>query len=445
MKVGNTNVDFDPSMYAGAWMIDEVHAKRMIESLSMHDWSEHVRAYQAAMSQGEANGQRREPKRIGKVAVVEISGAMSKHGSSLSESGSTIAARAALRQARADFAEGKVGSTVIVWDSPGGTVAGTADLAADVRRTAALMPTFSLGEDMVASAAIWGASQASKFYLSSPTTNAGSLGAVLVIDDVSEAFKQKGVKTKVYKTGALKAAGVPGTELGKAEDEYFSKYVQAMFEPFAADFKASRQMSDEQFDKIADGRVFVGAEAVSLGLADGIKSFDEVLAEAEAAILSERPEGAKAMAENERKAASLAELEKIEGASAEFVLRQIKAGATIGEASAAHLQEREAELKVKLEDLDKREKALKEKEAGSEATTNSNVTLEQPVKQTNDPGQSGSAVVRFNRAKSEKVSAGMSPQDAHAAVCLEQPTLAEEFMRAEAETFRNQYPSRYME
>jgi signal peptide peptidase SppA len=461
VKLPGTDFDVDLSMYAGLWLIDEKSAARLLKQVESRDWTEHVKAWSAAKAQASID-ESFTPERMGKngdVAVISISGVMSKHGSSLSPQGSTIGARSALRMARAEFAAKKIKAAVIRWETPGGTVAGTAELAADVRKTAAMMPVLSLAEDMLASAGVWGASFSQKIYLASRTTNMGSIGAVMAIDDVSEAFKKEGVDRHIYKTGKYKSAGMEGTKLGKEEDAFFQNYVNAMFEPFAADFKTARNMTDEQFSKVADGRIFVGEEAVSLGLADGIKSFEEVLAEAEAVSLSATPKGAKAMAD-ERKPASLPELKKaIPGASAEFREKMIEGEKTIEEARSLWLDEREAQAKAaneaneaKAKDLEKRENDLKAKAEAGDGGKKEGGGDSDPVKMKAGGGQESGgtsnvepeAVRKFNEAKASvlKLNPKMSAEEAHLKVCEEQPEVARAYMLAQADDYQKKYPNK---
>jgi len=82
-----------------------------------------------------------------------------KFPSSLEGDTSTIEARRAIRNAAHDDA---VKSILIVFDTPGGTAAGTSDLAEDVKNAAAMKPVHSYLQDLAASAGYYVASSVTR-------------------------------------------------------------------------------------------------------------------------------------------------------------------------------------------------------------------------------------------------------------------------------------------
>jgi len=91
------------------------------------------------------------------VALIELSGPLMKHQSSLGGT-STIDAR---RQVREATAAERIRAILLAIESPGGTIAGTAELADEVSKAATIKPVHAFIEDLGASAAYWVASQAS--------------------------------------------------------------------------------------------------------------------------------------------------------------------------------------------------------------------------------------------------------------------------------------------
>src|SRR5581483_9650939 len=97
---------------------------------------------------------------------------------------STVMARRDIRQAVADQ---DVAGILLAIDSPGGTVAGTDDLAAEVRQARTSKPVWAAIDDLGASAAYWVASQTQRVTVNSPTALVGSIGTLQVIRDLSAA------------------------------------------------------------------------------------------------------------------------------------------------------------------------------------------------------------------------------------------------------------------
>ena len=144
--------------YFGPWAIEADRFKQFAGVLGRLDLAIHVKARNETTVEARAVRGKAFKVENGSIAVIEIRGAMTKFGSSMSESGSTIQARRAIRAAANDET---VGQILLIIDSPGGTVAGTKELADDVAAANKIKPVTVQVEDMAASAAYWAASAAS--------------------------------------------------------------------------------------------------------------------------------------------------------------------------------------------------------------------------------------------------------------------------------------------
>jgi signal peptide peptidase SppA len=207
------------------------------------------------------------------VAQVPIRGTMMK-GVPFFGGTSTALAGQAIRQAAADP---NVSGILLHIDSPGGTVAGTADLAREVRDAKRRKPVWAHVADMAASAAYWVASQADQIYANAPTALVGSIGTVLTVYDQSAAAEAQGIKPHVFATGPLKGAGAPGTPVTEEHQSYFQGIVDAMQPHFDAAVRGGRGMSADELAAVRTGGVFAAPKALELKLIDGIRSFDRTL------------------------------------------------------------------------------------------------------------------------------------------------------------------------
>jgi signal peptide peptidase SppA len=209
----------------------------------------------------------------GRVAHIRVRGILDKGQSLLGlvfEMGSYIAIRQALTQAVADD---KVSSIMLSIDSPGGSVDGIAELEDALIAARAVKPVIAQVDGMAASAAYWIAAQADKIYMHR-LDMVGSIGVRMMLYDYSEMFKKDGVDAIPIDTGPFKSAGEPGTKITDEQKADFQRLADTYFASFKDAVSKGRRMAMEKLNPLADGRVFIGQDAVDKGLADGIQSFE---------------------------------------------------------------------------------------------------------------------------------------------------------------------------
>lgn len=251
---------YDPARFAGLW-----------RTAKIEDWQAHF----AALPQGKVQSTLRlEPGRNGKsVAVIEATGTLMKQASSMGGT-STVQLRRDIRTAAADP---NVSAILLGIDSPGGTVAGTSDLAAEVLAARKSKPVWAQINDLGASAAYWVASQADAVFANAPTALVGSIGTVQVVYDASGMAEREGVKVMLFATGPLKGAGIMGTPVSDDQAAYFQRTVDQLQTSFDKAVMSGRSINAAQLKTIRTGGVFPAAEALSLRLIDGIRSSDQTL------------------------------------------------------------------------------------------------------------------------------------------------------------------------
>lgn len=280
----------------GLWAYDPDRFFSQLATFNRFDLAGHVRGVQAAAASGGRMADdvvRVNDRDDGQVAVIELQGTLMKHASSVTSSTSTIRARQAIRSAADNPA---IGGILLHIDSPGGTVAGTQDLADDVAAANARKPVYAVAEDLCASAAYWVGSQASKLYASNSTTLVGSIGTLLAMYDLSGMAEKEGVEALVFKTGPIKGAGLPGAAITQEQREYFQGLVNSIQPHFDAAVKSGRGMTSAQLDAVKTGGVFLANAAKGKRLIDGIQSADATLRELADAMGKRPGQGASASA-----------------------------------------------------------------------------------------------------------------------------------------------------
>lgn len=339
--------------YFGVWAIHEDTFRAAVDRLTGFDLRSHVVARIEAADVVAARDAQTVPitsPNEKKLAVVSLDGPMMKYASSLSGGTSTVAIRQQLRALRQDDS---IAGVMLKIFSPGGTVSGNKDLADEVTALAATKPVHAFIEDMGASAAYWIASQTQRISTNS-TGMVGSIGTFAVITDSSKAADQLGFKVHVVRAGDFKGAGHPGTEVTDKMLAEFQRNVDALNEHFLEAVEVGRKMTPKQVKNLADGRVHVGQEAVDVGLADAVETFDQAMAAlADAVSVKSNMKGTKAMSDERSApaAATLAELKAaFPGADAAFRESCQEAGMTI---AAAHQAFALNQRDVKITSLEK--------------------------------------------------------------------------------------------
>lgn len=206
------------------------------------------------------------------VALIAAAGPILKGRSKLPHANS-LDLRRMVRDAAADP---KIAGIMLHMDSPGGTVAGTEELATDVAAARERKPVHAHADDLMASAAYWIGSQADRI-TANATGFVGSIGVYGVIEDSSEAAKQQGVKVHLVTTGPLKGQGEPGVPVSDEALGEIQGHVDGLNRQFLAAIKRGRGMRIADVRAVADGRMFAAADAQAAGLIDGVGSFDDAL------------------------------------------------------------------------------------------------------------------------------------------------------------------------
>lgn len=258
--------------YCGAWAMEETRFAAMWRLAAVTDLKAHIEEGAAPLKSALekvpiANGKQ--------IAIVKLAGVLMKSQASFGGT-STILAR---REIRAAANDPDVAGILLHIDSPGGTVAGTDDLAHDIRSANRVKPVWAHGEDLVASAAYWIASQTSRITANSKTALIGSIGTIQVIRDFSVAAEKEGIRTLVFATGPLKGLGTPGTKVTDDQIAHVQSLVNATQESFDDAVRKGRGLSAKELAEVRHGGVMTAPEAVERKLIDGIQPVSKTLNE----------------------------------------------------------------------------------------------------------------------------------------------------------------------
>jgi protease IV len=165
------------------------------------------------------------------------------------------------------LADSKAAAVIVHINSPGGTTAGSEQLYDALVQLKAKKPLVVVVEGLAASGGYITAIAADHI-IAQQTSLVGSIGVLFQFPNFTDLMKTVGVKVEEVKSSPLKAAPngfEPTSPEARAALDSLVKDSYAWFRDLV---KARRGMDDALLDKVADGRVFTGRQAVDLKLID---------------------------------------------------------------------------------------------------------------------------------------------------------------------------------
>jgi len=201
-----------------------------------------------------------------KVAIVKIEGVITD-------------SERIIRQLRYYRKNRSVKAIVLRVNSPGGAVAPAQEIYEEIKRFRRQKPVVcSMGT--VAASGGYYVCLPCNYIISAPGTVTGSIGVLMQITDLEELLRWMKIRHQVIKSGKFKDAGSPYRALTDEERTYFQSVINNVHEQFKKAIAESRGLSKEQIEKIADGRIFTGEQALKLGLVDELGNLEDAIKKA---------------------------------------------------------------------------------------------------------------------------------------------------------------------
>lgn len=263
------------------WMIDQAKAREIAAFLALRadgasSWDQEPKPVAYA---GEPVSGRRGP-----VHVLRLHGTIMPRAGMMSRMSGGVSMEAFQQAFRAAAEDSTAQAIVLDVDSPGGIVDLVPETAAMVyaaRR--ADRPIVAVANTMMASAAYYIGSAADEIVVT-PSGDVGSIGVYGMFDDMSEAFKMRGVNRTVIRSGPRKAEGAFGPLDDEARahfqagaDAAYDMFVQAVARHRGVSAAVVRADPEKEAAHFGGGRAYSAREAVRLGMADRVDTFENTL------------------------------------------------------------------------------------------------------------------------------------------------------------------------
>lgn len=155
-------------------------------------------------------------------------------------------------------------------DSPGGGVYESEEIHRYLQEIKDAGKTIysSMGA-MAASGGYYVSAPADQIYASNETMT-GSIGVIMQSINFSQLAEDLGVEFESYASGDMKEMLSGYQDPSEEESEYVQGMVDTMFDNFVNVVAEGRDMTEDEVRDVADGRIFMGEDAVDNGLVDEI-------------------------------------------------------------------------------------------------------------------------------------------------------------------------------
>lgn len=114
-----------------------------------------------------------------------------------------------------------------------------------------------------------------------PTTLTGSIGIFGMFPDASQLLTEKlGVKFEEIKTNKFATFGSMSRPINEEEMAYLNRYIERGYDLFRSRVAEGRKMSVDEVEKIAQGHVWLGQDALKIKLVDALGGIDDAIKKA---------------------------------------------------------------------------------------------------------------------------------------------------------------------
>lgn len=206
------------------------------------------------------------PKKGDKIAVYYAYGDIVDRKTEWSEN--VIDAETVCRDLRTLREDESVKAVVLRVNSGGGSAYASEQIWYEVKLLREAKPVVVSMGGMAASGGYY-ISCAANYIVAEPTTLTGSIGIFGLIPDASQLLSDKlGLHFDVVETNAHADFGTPARPFNPSEAQMMQGYIQRGYKLFTERVADGRNMKTGQVEKLAEGRVWTGRQAVENGLAD---------------------------------------------------------------------------------------------------------------------------------------------------------------------------------
>ncbi|ETX30917.1 S49 family peptidase [Roseivivax isoporae] len=199
------------------------------------------------------------------VAIVRLQGTIGGPGRS------SLTDRSTSSMIEKAFSRGKPAAVALEINSPGGSPAQSSLIAARIRRLSEekKVPVFAFVEDVAASGGYWLASAADEIH-ADPSSILGSIGVISSGFGAHVFLQRQGIERRVHTAGRSKSMLDPFRPESEEDVARLNRWLSQLHDTFIAQVKERRAGKLAEDADLFTGEIWIGRNAVEVGLADGI-------------------------------------------------------------------------------------------------------------------------------------------------------------------------------
>lgn len=180
---------------------------------------------------------------------------------------------AALRKAVADD---DVKAIIFRVDSPGGAGLGCDYVRREVERAREKKPVIVSMSDVAASGGYWVSMDATAI-VAQPSTYTGSIGIFSVVPNLGPLYEKLDLNNETFKQGAHADAVIGARKMTDDEAKQFEANLFTSYRRFVELAAKGRKKSTDELEAVAQGRTWLGDEALEKGLVDRLGGVTEAI------------------------------------------------------------------------------------------------------------------------------------------------------------------------
>jgi signal peptide peptidase SppA len=215
----------------------------------------------------------------GKIALIPVYGTLAQRMTPMMEMSGGMSTQMLGQAFRSALHDDRVSAIVFDIDSPGGTVAGTGELAAEILQSRGAKPIVAVANSMMASGALWIGAMADEVVIT-PGGEAGSVGVYRIHEDVTKALEKDGIKPTIVRSSQspFKIEGSGLEPLTAGAQDHMQQSVDQAAEVFIRSLAdARRKTLTHVRENFGQGRMLSASEALAAGMVDRIDTLEHTL------------------------------------------------------------------------------------------------------------------------------------------------------------------------
>lgn len=169
-----------------------------------------------------------------------------------------------------------VKALVVRINSPGGAVGPSQEIFSELKKLGKELPIVASIGGVGASGGYYIACAAQKIY-ANPGAITGSIGVIAQFASYEKLLDWAMIDVEIIKSGKYKDVGSSFRKMNEADKQYIQQLIDNVYEQFKSAVADARDLDTKQIDKVADGKIYTGEQALKLKLIDELGTINDAI------------------------------------------------------------------------------------------------------------------------------------------------------------------------